>query len=79
MRGITSAGGTFPYLNGNSERTMIKTAKPLSSTASMAWLLVMRQRYSLQAAATLLGTTPRRVEHMLAGMVQRRAQRWRMA
>jgi hypothetical protein len=58
---------------------MIKTAKPLSSTASMAWLLVMRQRYSLQAAATLLGTTPRRVEHMLAGMVQRRAQRWRMA
>ena len=43
----------------------------------MAWLLVMRQRYSLQAAATLLGTTPRRIEHMLAGMVQRRAHNWR--
>jgi hypothetical protein len=58
---------------------MVKTAKPLSPAASMAWLLVMRQRFSLQAAATILGTTPRRVEHMLAGMVQRRAQRWRLA
>jgi hypothetical protein len=47
--------------------------------AAMAWLLVMRQRFSLQAAATVLGTTPRRVEHMLAGMLQRRAQHWRMA
>lgn len=45
----------------------------------MAWMLVMRQRYSLEAAATLLGTTPRRIEHMLAGMVQRRAHRWRLA
>jgi len=45
----------------------------------MAWMLVMRQRYSLDAAATLLGTTPRRVQHMLAGMMQRRAHRWRTA
>jgi hypothetical protein len=57
---------------------MNKTCKQPTQIASMAWLLVMRQHYSLQAAASLLGTTPRRVEHMLAGMVQRRAQRWRM-
>lgn len=58
---------------------MPKVCKEPTPTASMAWLLVMRQRYSLDAAATLLGTTPRRVEHMLAGMLQRRAQRWRLA
>jgi hypothetical protein len=58
---------------------MNKVAKQPTQAASMAWMLVMRQRYSLDAAASLLGTTPRRVEHMLAGMVQRRAQRWRMA
>jgi len=63
--------GTVPRMN--------KVCKQPTPAATMAWLLVMRQRYSLQAAATLLGTTPRRVEHMLAGMVQRRAQRWRMA
>jgi hypothetical protein len=57
----------------------MKTAKPLSPLASMAWLLVMRQRFSLDAAATIMGTTPRRVEHILAGMLQRRAQHWRMA
>ena len=57
----------------------MKTAKPLSQTASLAWLLVMRQRFSLDAAATIMGTTPRRIEHMLAGMLQRRAQHWRMA
>jgi len=57
----------------------MKTAKPLSPAASLAWLLVMRQRFSLEAAATIMGTTPRRVQHMLAGMVQRRAQHWRMA
>jgi len=57
----------------------MKTAKPLSPAASMAWLLVMRQRFSLEAAATIMGTTPRRVQHMLAGMVQRRARHWRMA
>ena len=58
---------------------MSKVCKQPTQLASMAWLLVMRQRYSLQAAATLLGTTPRRIEHMLAGMMQRRAQRWRYA
>jgi len=58
---------------------MKKFCKEPTQVASMAWMLVMRQRYSLDAAATLLGTTPRRVEHMLAGMVQRRAQRWRLA
>jgi hypothetical protein len=56
----------------------MRTLKAPTQMASMAWLLVMRQRYSLLAAAALLGTTPRRVEHMLAGMVQRRAQQWRM-
>jgi hypothetical protein len=57
----------------------MKNCKPPTPAAQMAWLLVMRQRYSLQSAATLLGTTPRRVQHMLAGMVQRRAHSWRMA
>jgi hypothetical protein len=57
----------------------MRMRKAPTQLASMAWLLVMRQRYSLQSAASLLGTTPRRVEHMLAGMVQRRAHSWRMA
>ena len=57
---------------------MIKVCKPLSQTAAMAWLLVMRQRYSLDSAAALLGTTPKRVQHMLAGAMQRRARHWRM-
>jgi len=55
----------------------MRTCKAPTQMASMAWLLVMRQRFSLDAAATVLGTTPRRVEHMLAGMVQRRAHTWR--
>jgi hypothetical protein len=63
----------------NRFETRMKSCKQPTQTATMAWLLVMRQRYSLEAAASLLGTTPRRVQHMLAGMVQRRAQRWRMA
>jgi hypothetical protein len=58
---------------------MSKVCKEPSAAATMAWLLVMRQRYSLQAAATLLGTTPRRVEHLLAGLMQRRARLWRTA
>jgi hypothetical protein len=58
---------------------MNKVCKQPTQAAAMAWMLVMRQRYSLEAAATLLGTTPRRIEHMLAGMVQRRAHRWRLA
>jgi hypothetical protein len=57
----------------------MRVCKAPTQMAAMAWLLVMRQRFSLQAAATVLGTTPRRVEHMLAGMVQRRAQHWRVA
>jgi hypothetical protein len=57
----------------------MRTCKAPTQMASMAWVLVMRQRFSLESAATVLGTTPRRVQHMLAGMVQRRAQRWRSA
>jgi hypothetical protein len=59
-------------------RIMPKTASKntaISSTASVAWLLVIQQRYSLEAAATTLGTTPRRVQHMLAGLLQRQAGR----
>lgn len=57
----------------------MRIRKAPTQMACMAWLLVMRQRLSLDAAATIMGTTPRRVEHMLAGMVQRRAQRWKLA
>jgi hypothetical protein len=63
----------YLFSNDQCEPNMSRTTKTTSSYASVAWLLVMSQHYSLEEAATTLGTTPRRVQHMLAGLLQRRA------